>query len=95
MAASHAIKGFILAPNYAFGYIYNATSIEVLVSGDNINWVSQGTYTANEVVQGSSATAPDYRNINFYSPVSFRYVRFVMVTLPNSYGGFAEINAVM
>lgn len=94
MAASNTIKGFTLVPSYAFGAQYNATGIEVQISDDNVTWISQGAYTADAVLSSSSATSPDNRNINFYGPVTCRYVKFVMKTLPNSYGGFSEINAI-
>ncbi|MGJ1392082.1 hypothetical protein ACR78F_17025 [Sphingobacterium spiritivorum] len=81
-------------PSYAFGATYNATGIDVFTSNDNVTWTSQGTYTGDRVLSSSSATSPDNRNINFYTPVSCRYVKFVMSTLPNSYGGFSEINAI-
>lgn len=94
MAATHTIKGFVLVPSYAFGSMYNATAVEVQISEDNVTWASQGVYRANQVLGSSSATAPDNRNINFYSPITCRYVKFIMAELPNSYGGFSEINAI-
>lgn len=94
MAQSNTVKGFVLMPSYAFGATYNATGIDVFTSNDNVTWTSQGTYTGERVLSSSSATSPDNRNINFYTPVSCRYVKFVMSTLPNSYGGFSEINAI-
>lgn len=94
MATSNTVKGFVLMPSYAFGSVYNATAIEVQISTDNVSWTSQGTYTADPVSASSSATAPDNRNINFYVPVACRYAKFIMRTLPNSYGGFSEINAI-
>lgn len=94
LAASHTIKGFVMAPSYAFGATYNATAIEVLISDDNVTWLSQGVYRANPVLSSSSAASPDNRNINFYSPITCRYVKFIMAELPNSYGGFSEINAI-
>lgn len=94
MAQSNTVKGFVLMPSYAFGAAYNATGIDVFTSNDDITWISQGTYLGESVLSSSSATSPDNRNINFYTPVSCRYVRFVMSTLPNGYGGFSEINAI-
>ncbi|WP_316805620.1 BT_3987 domain-containing protein [Pedobacter nototheniae] len=94
MAVSNTIKGFTLMPSYAFGASYNATGIEVQISNDNVTWTSQGTYTTDPVLSTSSANAPDNRNINFYGPVTCRYVKFIMKVLPSSYGGFSEINAI-
>lgn len=95
MSAVNAVKGFILAPTYAFGTSYNATKIEVLTSTDNQNWVSQGAYTTDAVLSSSSANAPDYRNINFYGPVTCRYVKFILNGgMGSGYNGFAEINAI-
>lgn len=93
MAGVNLVKGFVLTPNYAFGATYNPTTIEVLTSTDNVTWISQGLYTTSAVLSTSSATNPDYRNVNFYGAVSCRYIKFV---LNNSagYGGFAEISAI-
>jgi hypothetical protein len=93
LAANTVLKGVVLTPNYLYGSYYNATEIEVFISEDNQSWISQGTYVADPVLEDSSEEVPDYRNINFLSPVTCRYIKFVMKEYPN-YGGFSEINAI-
>ncbi|MGJ1284408.1 BT_3987 domain-containing protein [Sphingobacterium spiritivorum] len=90
-----SVKGFVLSPSYSFFTPMASQTIDVLTSLDNVTWTEQGKYTKATIDDSSSSANPDNRNINFYSPVQVRYVKFIFdKDLNYNFQGFSEINAI-
>ncbi|MGJ1434034.1 BT_3987 domain-containing protein [Sphingobacterium spiritivorum] len=97
MKRVNSVKGFVLSPAYSFFWPVASETIDVLTSPDNVIWTEQGKYTKSTIDDSSSSANPDNRNINFYSPVQVRYVKFIFdkdLNLNYGFQGFSEINAI-
>jgi hypothetical protein len=93
MGSSKTIKGFRITPNYVVT-AENATQIIVSSSPDNVNWTVQGRWRGTGPAAGTSAASPDFKGLNFITPVQSQYFRFEIVSwVSGSRVGIAELNA--
>lgn len=94
MGSEQTVKGFVISPNYT-STTENATSMLIATSSDNVTWTEQGRWTGTGPATGTSASAPDFKGVNFIAPVTAQYVRFTITAQTStSRVGMAEINAV-
>jgi hypothetical protein len=94
MGSSKLVKGFRLVPNYVTT-TENATAIIVSSSTDNVTWKVLGTWKGTGPAAGSSATAPDLKNINFLVPIQAQYFRFeITAQVSGNRVGIAELNGI-
>jgi hypothetical protein len=90
-ASQTSIKGILISPNY----VYNSDNILnmiVYTSTDGTTWTNQGNWTASHYPPGGSPSVPEIENVQFYSPVNARYLKFT--TSGTSYVGIGELNVV-
>jgi hypothetical protein len=67
----------------------------ISTSDDNVTYSVQGTWKGTGPASGSSASAPDYKGVNFITPVTARYFKFDITARVNgNIVGVAEINAI-
>ncbi|HVI45636.1 MAG TPA: DUF1735 domain-containing protein [Chitinophaga sp.] len=90
MGAANTLKAITVTPGYVYGSDYNSSTIQVLTSMDNATWTDQGIY--NGPAFGGSDTSPDTRALNFFAPVSARYLKLVF-TGGSGFAGVSELNA--
>jgi hypothetical protein len=94
MGIAQTVKGFQLSPNYN-NVNENATEMIISTSDDNVTYSVQGTWKGTGPASGSSASAPDYKGVNFITPVTARYFKFDITARVNgNIVGVAEINAI-
>lgn len=94
MVSVRTLKGFQIVPNYV-SVSENAVQMTVSTSTDNTIWTVQGVWNGSGPLAGSTAAIPDIKGVEFYSPVSARYVRFdITVLVSGNRVGFAEVNAI-
>ena len=94
MGTEQTVSGFRISPNYT-NVNENATEMTISTSSDNITYTIQGVWKGTGPATGSSATAPDYKKVNFIAPVQARYFRFdITARVSGNIVGAAEINAI-
>lgn len=94
MGSAQTVNGFVISPNYT-STTENATRMQIATSDDNVTWTEQGRWTGTGPATGTSASAPDFKGVNFIAPVTAQYVRFTITAQTStSRVGMAEINAV-
>lgn len=94
LAALREVKGFRISPSYNSAN-ENAKSLSIAISDDNLNWTEQGIWNGTGTRSGTNASNPDFKGINFISPVQARYVRFTYLSwVGGNRVGMAEINVV-
>jgi hypothetical protein len=94
MGTAQSVKGFQLSPNYT-NVNENATQMTISTSIDNVAYTVQGIWKGTGPASGSSATAPDYKGVNFVAPVNAQYFKFdITARISGNIVGVAEINAM-
>lgn len=90
MGSVNTLRGIQLSPNYKYGVEYNITTFDIFTSNDSVTWQLQGKYTGSKF--GGSVSAPDIRNVHFYTPVQARYFKISYIDIDTSdYAGASEI----
>jgi hypothetical protein len=90
-ASQTGIKGILISPNYVYTGD-NILDMTVYTSTDGTTWKTQGNWVATDYPPTGSPSSPDVENVQFYSPVTARYLKFT--TSGTSYVGIGELNVV-
>lgn len=94
MQAGQTITGFELSPDYV-STGDNATQIQVSTSVDSLSWTVQGIWKGTGPATGTSAANPDYKWIDFLSPVQAQYFRFdILSRVSGNRAGIGELNVL-
>lgn len=94
MGAATTMKGMRMSPSYSSAND-NATRLTVLTSNDGTTWNFQGIWNGTTYATGTNANNPDYKGIEFISPVTARYFRLEYNAWPSGNRvGMAELNVV-
>lgn len=94
MGAAVAMKGMRMSPSYSSAND-NATRLTILTSNDGTTWTSQGIWNGTTYASGTNASSPDFKGIQFITPVTARYFRLEYNAWPSGNRvGMAELNVV-
>ncbi|HEV9038806.1 MAG TPA: DUF1735 domain-containing protein [Puia sp.] len=94
LPVAQTVRGLQLTPDYV-STGDNATRIRVSSSPDSVTWSVQGIWNGTGPASGTNATNPDFKGINFLSPVQARYFRLdILKWVSGSRTGIGELNAI-
>lgn len=95
MSKNQSMAGIRITPNFAYsGALYAIKQVEVYTSDDNSNWTKQGVSGVFSKTIGN-ATTPNYKIIQFYTPVSARYFQLRLIqNWSTLYTGIGEIDVI-